>query len=99
MVAVSRRHPCDRTESRSPSGPLAARGPLAGLAAGGAEMGMRRRVAPAARSRPVVPVGPTAGGAALYSAVQLRRGPRTARGPDCLNPYIACRKDALVYQM
>jgi hypothetical protein len=30
----------------------------------------------------VVPVGPTAGGAASYSAraVQLRRGPRTARG-------------------
>ncbi len=35
---------------------------------------MRRRVAPAARARPVVPVGPTAG-AASYSAVQLLRGP------------------------
>jgi hypothetical protein len=43
-------------------------------------MCMRRRVAPAARA-PVVPVGPTARGAASYSAVQLRRGPRTAHGP------------------
>ena len=34
------------------------------LAAGGAEMCMRRRVAPAARARPMVPVEPTAGGAA-----------------------------------
>jgi hypothetical protein len=44
-------------------------------------MCMRRRVAPAARARPVVPVGHTAGGAASYCAVQLRRGPRTARSP------------------
>jgi hypothetical protein len=42
---------------------------------------MRRRVASAARARPVVPVGPTAGGAASYSAVQLRRGQRMAHGP------------------
>jgi hypothetical protein len=53
-----------------------------GLAAGGAEMCMRRRVAPAARARPMVPVEPTAGGAASYSAVQLRRGPRAAHGPS-----------------
>ncbi len=45
-------------------------------------MCMCRRVASAARARPVVPVGPTAGGAASYSAMQLRRGPRTARGPS-----------------
>jgi hypothetical protein len=31
---------------------------------------------PVARARPMVPVGPTAGGAASYSAVQLRRGQR-----------------------
>jgi hypothetical protein len=43
-------------------------------------MCMRRRVAPAARARPMVE--PTAGGAASYSAVQLRRGPRSARGPS-----------------
>jgi hypothetical protein len=45
---------------------------------------MSRRVAPAARARPVVPVGPTVGGAASYSAVQLWRGPqaRTACGPS-----------------
>jgi hypothetical protein len=42
---------------------------------------MRRRLATAARARPVIPVRPTAGGAASYSAVQLRRGPRTADGP------------------
>ena len=30
----------------------------------------------------MVPVGPTADGAASYSAVQLRRGPRTAHGPS-----------------
>ncbi len=30
----------------------------------------------------MVPVEPTADGAALYSAVQLRRGPRTAHGPS-----------------
>ncbi len=53
-----------------------------GLAAGGAGMCMRRRVAPAARTRPMVPVGPTAGGAASYSAVHLRRGPRAAHGPS-----------------
>ncbi len=60
-----------------------ARGPRspAGPAAGGAEMCMCRRVASAARVRPVIPVGPTAGGAASYSAVQLRRAPRTARSP------------------
>ncbi len=45
-------------------------------------MHMRRRVAPAARTRPMVPVEPTADGPALYSAVQLRRGPRTAHGPS-----------------
>jgi hypothetical protein len=45
-------------------------------------MCMRRRVAPAARARPMVPVEPTAGGAALYSAVQLRHGPRAAHGPS-----------------
>jgi hypothetical protein len=115
-VTVSRRHPCDHSESRSSSGPLAAHGPLAGPAAGGAEMCMRRRVgplrvtqllrpacsqrsqnglaaggaemcmlrrvAPAARARPMVPVEPTAGGAASYSAVQLGRGPRAAHGPS-----------------
>jgi hypothetical protein len=61
-----------------------ARGPRSpkGLAAGGAEMCMRRRVAPDARARPMVPVGPTAGGAASYSAVRLRRGPRAAHGPS-----------------
>jgi hypothetical protein len=52
-----------------------------GPAAGAAEMCMRRCVAPAAHPWPVIPVGPTAGGSALYSAVQLRRGPHTARGP------------------
>ncbi len=45
-VTVSRRRPCDRSESRSSSGPLAARGPLAGPAAGCAAIGMRRRVGP-----------------------------------------------------
>ncbi len=45
-------------------------------------MRMRRRKASAARPRPVVPVEPTADGAASYSAVQLRRGPRTAHGPS-----------------
>jgi hypothetical protein len=45
-------------------------------------MCMRRRVAPAARARPMVPVEPTAAGAASYSAVQLRRGPRAAHGPS-----------------
>jgi hypothetical protein len=44
-------------------------------------MGICRRIAPAARARPVVPVGPTAGGAASYSAVQLQPGPGTARCP------------------
>jgi hypothetical protein len=55
-----------------------------GLAAGGAEMCMRRLVAPAVRSRQVVPVGPTTCSAALRSAVQLRRrrGPLAARGPS-----------------
>jgi hypothetical protein len=43
---------------------------------------MRRRVAPAARALPMVLVEPTAGGAASYSAVQLRRGPRAAHGPS-----------------
>jgi hypothetical protein len=37
---------CDRSESRSSSGPPAAHGPLAGPAAGGAKVGMRRRVGP-----------------------------------------------------
>ncbi len=59
--------------------------PKNGLAAGGAAMRMRRRVAPAARARPMIPVQrqlqPTAGGAASYSAVQLRRSPRAAHGP------------------
>jgi hypothetical protein len=45
-------------------------------------MSMRRRVAPAARTRPMVPVEPTADGTASYSAVQLRRGQRTAHGPS-----------------
>ncbi len=45
-------------------------------AAGGAEMRMRRRVAPAARARPVVPVGPTACGAA-----QSRLGAGHAESP------------------
>jgi hypothetical protein len=53
-----------------------------GLAAGGAEMCMRRCVAPAARALPMVPNEPTAGGATSYSAVQLLRGPRTAHGPS-----------------
>jgi hypothetical protein len=53
-----------------------------GLAAGGAEMCMRRRVAPAAGARPIVPVEPTACGAASYSALQLRRGTRAAHGPS-----------------
>ncbi len=72
--------------------PAGGRGPQAGRrscvtrsgrtdVAGCAEMCMRQHVASAARARPLVPVGPTAGGAASYSAVQLRRGPRTARGP------------------
>jgi hypothetical protein len=54
-----------------------------GPAAGGSGMYMcpSRRVASAARARPVVPVGPTAGGAASCSAVQLQRGQHTARGP------------------
>jgi hypothetical protein len=56
---------CDRSESRSSSGPPAAHGPLAGPAAGCAKMRMRRREASAARPRPVVPVGPTADGANL----------------------------------
>jgi hypothetical protein len=71
-----------RSESSSSSGPLTARDPKNGLAAGGAKMRMRRRVAPAARTRPMVPVEPTADGAALYSAGQLQRGPRTAHGPS-----------------
>jgi hypothetical protein len=69
-------------------GPRSARlhcDPKNGLAAGGAEMRMRRRVAPAARARPMIPVQrqlqPTTGGAASYSAVQLRRSPRAAHGP------------------
>ncbi len=45
-------------------------------------MCMRRRVASSGRGRPVVPVGPTTGGAASYSAVKVRRGQRTARGPS-----------------
>jgi len=73
---------CDRSESRSSSGPRTARDPKNGLAAGGAEMRMRRRKASAARPRPVVPVGPTADGAALYRSAQLRRGPRPAHGPS-----------------
>jgi hypothetical protein len=73
-------------------------------------MCMRRRVDPAARARPVVPVGLTAGCAASYSPVQLRRGPRTARGPSwargrrrpaehaarCLSCGVA---DSVVYQV
>ena len=43
---------------------------------------MRRREASAARPRPVVPVGPTADGAALYRSAQLRRSPRPAHGPS-----------------
>ncbi len=71
-----------RSESSSSSGPLAASDPKNGLAAGGAAMSMRRRAPPAARTRPMVPVEPTADVAASYSAVQLRRGPRTAHGPS-----------------
>ena len=66
-------------------GPRSARlhcDPKNGLAAGGAEMRMRRRVAPAARARPMIPVQrqlqPTTGGAASYSALQL---PRSRLGP------------------
>jgi hypothetical protein len=44
-------------------------------------MYMRRRVASAARARPVVPVGSSAGSATSFRAVQLLRGPRTASGP------------------
>ena len=77
-----RRRVVSRSGSSSSSGPRTARDPKSGLAAGGAEMRMRRREASAARPRPVVPVGPTADGAASYSAVQLRRGPRTAHGPS-----------------
>ncbi len=84
--------------------------PIQGHAAGSAEMCMRRRAAPAARARPVVPVGPTAGGAASYSAVQLRRGQRTtscptwARGLRRLAEHAArCRScgvaDGVVYQV
>ncbi len=54
-----------------------------GLTAGGAEMCMRRRVAPAARARQIVPVEPTACGAASYSAVQLLRGPCAASWARC----------------
>jgi hypothetical protein len=43
---------------------------------------MRRRVAPAARARLMVPVEPTACGAASYSTLQLRRGTRTAHVPS-----------------
>jgi hypothetical protein len=60
-----------------------------GPAAGSAEMCMRRRVASTDCARPVVPVGPTAGGAASNSAVQLRRGPRAAHGPS---PSWACSR-------
>jgi hypothetical protein len=77
-----RRRVVSRSGSSSSSGPRTARDPKSGLAAGGAEMRMRRREASAARPRPMVPVGPTADGAASYSAVQLRRGPRTAHGPS-----------------
>jgi hypothetical protein len=81
-AGASCRHACEHSEPRSSSGPLAARGPLAGPAAGGAEMCMHASTrACGSRARPVVPVGPTAGGAALHSAVKLRRGRRTARGP------------------
>jgi hypothetical protein len=75
-----------------------------------AEMCMRRRVARAAPARPVVPVGPTAGGAASRSAVQLRRGPLSARRPSwspgrqCLSKHAAqcwsCRvADGIVHQV
>ena len=77
-----RRRVVSRSGSSSSSGPRTARDPKSGLAAGGAEMRMRRREASAARPRPMVPVEPTAGGAASYSAVQLRRGQRTAHGPS-----------------
>ena len=79
---VTANGPHARSESRSSSGPPEARDPKNGLAAGGAEMRMRRREASAARPRPVVPVGPTADGAALYRSAQLRRGPRPAHGPS-----------------
>ena len=79
---VTANGPHARSESSSSSGPPEARDPNNGLAAGGAEMCMRRREASAARPRPVVPVEPTADGAASYSAVQLRRGPRAAHGPS-----------------
>jgi hypothetical protein len=60
---------------RTARGPRFPKGP----AVGGAEYCMRRRVAPAAHARPVVPVEPTPGGAVSRSAVQLRRGPRGQR--------------------
>jgi hypothetical protein len=71
-----------RSESSSSSRPACGPRSPKGLAAGGAEMCMRRRVAPAACARPMVPVEPIACGAASYSAVQLRRGPRAAHGPS-----------------
>jgi hypothetical protein len=77
-----RRRVVSRSGSSSSSGPRAAHDPKSGLAAGSAEMRIRRREASAARPLPVVPVGPTADGAASYSAVQLRRGPRPAHGPS-----------------
>jgi hypothetical protein len=77
-----RRRVVSRSGSSSSSSPRAASDPKSGLAAGGAEMRMRRREASAARPRTVVPVGPTADGAASYSAVQLQRSPRTAHGPS-----------------
>ncbi len=77
-----RQRTVSRSGSSSSSGPLAARDPKIGLAAGGAEMRMRRREASAAHPRPMVPVEPTADGAASYSAVQRRRSQRTAHGPS-----------------
>jgi hypothetical protein len=82
------------SESRSSSGPLAAGGPLAGPAAGGAEMCMRRRVAPAVRARPSVPVGLTAVPLRMApcssAAVRSRpAGPVGSRGRRCLTEHAA----------
>ena len=91
-VTASRRHPCDHSESRSSSGPLAAHGPLAGPAAGGAEIGMRRRVGPLRVAQllrpargPRFPKGPAAGGAEMC---MRRRVASAARGPG----WVHCRQ-------
>jgi hypothetical protein len=71
---------------------------------------MRQLEVPAASMGPVVPVGPTAGGAASRSAVQLRRGPLAVHGPSwslgrrCLSEHAtqcwSCRvTDGVVHQV